>query len=198
MFTYRGIILALSLAFGMGIQAAMADTCGLDKTSVQVSWTAYKTTQKTPVGGTFKKVDVVGVTSAPDLMTLAKGLEFVIDKTSVDSKNPGRDQTLTESFFSVLKGDIRGKITAVDMASHQLILHLQLNGKALDLPLQYEMVGQKFSAKGNMDILAFAGDSALQSLNKKCFDLHKGADGVSKTWSEVGLMVTGTLLGQCH
>ena len=31
---------------------------------------------------------------------------------------------------------------------------------------------------------------ALESLNKVCFDLHKGADGVSKTWEDVAIEVS--------
>ena len=35
----------------------------------------------------------------------------------------------------------------------------------------------------------FNGSKAMESLNKVCFDLHKGPDGISKTWSEVEINV---------
>lgn len=31
----------------------------------------------------------------------------------------------------------------------------------------------------------FNTGKAMEALNQACFELHKGADGVSKTWSEV-------------
>jgi hypothetical protein len=39
-----------------------------------------------------------------------------------------------------------------------------------------------------IDILNdFKAQTALESISKACFELHKGPDGVSKTWSEVAI-----------
>tara|TARA_R110002051_G_scaffold104456_3_gene177140 strand:+ start:10137 stop:10361 length:225 start_codon:yes stop_codon:yes gene_type:complete len=37
----------------------------------------------------------------------------------------------------------------------------------------------------HLDLLKWNGDYVLYSLNKECYDLHKGVDGVSKLWPDV-------------
>jgi hypothetical protein len=46
--------------------------------------------------------------------------------------------------------------------------------------------------KATMNVNDWNASAALASLNKVCLDLHRGADGVSKTWSEVTLDITST------
>ena len=41
--------------------------------------------------------------------------------------------------------------------------------------------------EGTLNLEDFKAESALASISEACFDLHKGADGISKTWSEVGI-----------
>ena len=40
-----------------------------------------------------------------------------------------------------------------------------------------------------MDLKNWNAIDALNALNKVCFDLHKGADGVSKTWEDVAIEI---------
>jgi len=35
---------------------------------------------------------------------------------------------------------------------------------------------------------------AYNSISAKCYDLHKGADGISKTWDEVNVLIDVPLL----
>ena len=37
----------------------------------------------------------------------------------------------------------------------------------------------------SMDLNNWQAQVALESLNQACLELHRGADGVSKTWDEV-------------
>jgi len=70
--------------------------------------------------------------------------------------------------------------------------------KLNDEKLKYDVKNdQDFSATGTIDLMDFDGKEALSSLNKKCFDLHKGADGVSKTWSEVAINLKGSIKRSC-
>jgi len=43
-----------------------------------------------------------------------------------------------------------------------------------------------------MNLDTWNGQTAVASLNEACKDLHKGADGVSKTWNEVAIEVTSS------
>ena len=49
-----------------------------------------------------------------------------------------------------------------------------------------------FSMATKMDVLNWNAKSSLDSLNLICKELHKGLDGISKTWSEVAINITST------
>ena len=49
------------------------------------------------------------------------------------------------------------------------------------------MKGDSMFISTTVNVMEWNGQEAMDSLNVACFDLHKGADGVSKTWSEVDI-----------
>jgi len=49
--------------------------------------------------------------------------------------------------------------------------------------MQYTYVKEHFSANGTLDLFDFMANDALSSINKSCYDLHKG-----KTWNDVSIM----------
>ena len=56
-----------------------------------------------------------------------------------------------------------------------------------------------FTTEGEIDILKhYKMNSSFTSIAKLCEKLHKGEDGVSKTWSDVGLEVTGKYTESCR
>jgi hypothetical protein len=67
-----------------------------------------------------------------------------------------------------------------------------MNGITQKVPFTYTIIGKSFNMKATMNVTNWNASDALSSLNKVCIDLHRGADGVSKTWSEVGLNITST------
>ena len=172
---------------------ASACTYTLNPDSVKVAWTAFKTMQKVGVGGNFTKLAVKGPLKAASFDALVKGLKVDVDQTSVDTGNPGRDQTLASFFFGKLKGSISGDVKKVSEADKTLVLDLSVNGHHHDVPMTITSEGKTFTAKGSMNILDFQSEPALKSLNEKCVDLHKGPDGVSKTWPDVELTLSGEI-----
>ena len=96
-------ILALGCAamtlIGMSNAEAKECTYSLDAKDVKMQWTAFKTTKKLGVKGTFTKVKVNGATSAGSLGELAKGLSMELDGASVESGNAGRNVTIKQFFF---------------------------------------------------------------------------------------------------
>lgn len=44
-----------------------------------------------------------------------------------------------------------------------------------------------------MDLKNWKAQAAINTLNVVCFDLHKGEDGISKTWSEVKIEISAVL-----
>ena len=72
------------------------------------------------------------------------------------------------------------------------IATIQMNGITNTVPFTYEIADNVFSMKATLDVNAWNARAAIASLNKVCEELHKGADGVSKTWDEVTLNIRST------
>ncbi len=142
-----------------------------------LQWTAFKTPLKLGVKGTFDKIAFVAGKNC------LEGAEVIINKHSVDTKNPARDKTLDSFFFSKLKGDIKAKIVAVKEKTMDVAV--TLNEKTKTIPFAYTKIDGIIKARGVIDLFDFSGLEALRSINKTCFDLHQG-----KTWNDVELGFT--------
>ena len=86
------------------------------------------------------------------------------------------------------------KITAVFKGQNDSLGYadLTMNGVSKKLPFNYSITDKTFTMDGVMKITDWSAEAALNSLNEACKDLHKGADGVSKTWDEVAINITST------
>lgn len=156
--------------------------------ATSVKWTAYKTTAKKSVGGEFKtlRFDNKSGETAQDALN---NLSFSIPISSLFTKDEGRDAKIKESFFgAMLDTDlISGTIKYKD---NKCVASLTMNGVTNDLPLEVEITDERrVSMKGTMLLKDWNALGALEALNKVCFDLHKGEDGVSKTWDDVAIEV---------
>lgn len=158
--------------------------------ATSVKWTAYKTTEKKPVGGEFKVLrfdEKAGATPEEAL----NNLSFSIPVSSVftnDATNT-RDAKIKASFFGAMLDTelLTGTIKYADGAYSASIT---MNGVTGDLPLEVKITEERrVVMTGVMDLKEWDALDALASLNKVCFDLHKGPDGVSKTWDDVAIEV---------
>ena len=165
---------------------------------VEVTWTGYKTDEKVGVSGGFNGVKYIAVApSGENFRSILVGSKVLIDTQSVNSKHQERDAKLAKFFFGMMsKNSIEAKI--VDMKPHkgeksdkkakkrartgELSVEIEMNGVKKVVPMSYSFNDDVFEAKGVIDMLDFGASNALSSINKACFDLHKG-----KTWSEVGI-----------
>lgn len=169
-------------------EEAMA-TYSIVQDSTDVRFTAYKTTDKKPVGGTFTEVDLT-YTAGENPMETLDGLEFTIPVSSLftnDTTNT-RDPKIIHFFFDVMKEtqSIKGTFSFDD--SKKCSVKLTMNGVSTDLPMEYEITDDNHvNFSGTMDLKNWDALDALASLNKACFDLHTGPDGVSKTWEDVAI-----------
>jgi hypothetical protein len=64
-----------------------------------------------------------------------------------------------------------------------------MNGISQQLPITYVISDQMVSFEAVMDLDNWKAQTAIEALNLVCKDLHKGEDGISKTWSEVKIEV---------
>lgn len=178
----------------------------LDPASVQVVWTAFKTTQKIGVNGNFTTLKVSapekGAKSIGKLLNALKAEIKIEGAASLSTGNPGRDQTLFDHFFKYLKGpvQIRGNVRNAEGTDEkgEMMLHLDLNGKKKAVPMTWARTTEGvFTAKGSLDVLDFGLKTAFDDLHQTCEALHTGPDGISKTWSEVALQIQAKLNPGC-
>ena len=118
--------------------------------------------------------------------------EFSIPISSLMTKDTGRDYKIQTFFFGVMENTelLSGKLTITDDANG--IAEIKMNSITKAVPFTYTIVDKTFSMTSTMDVSNWKATKALASLNKICELLHTGADGVSKTWSEVSLNITST------
>lgn len=158
--------------------------------ATSVKWTAYKTTDKKGVGGEFTvlKFDNKSGTTPQEALN---NLKFTIPISSLftnDATNT-RDSKIKNAFFgSMLDTDL---ITGtIKYSNDKYVASLTMNGVTSDLPLDVEITDERrVSMKGTMLLKNWDALAALEALNKVCYDLHKGTDGVSKTWDDVAIEV---------
>lgn len=156
-----------------------------------LTWTAYKTTDKTPVKGTFTVLDFENKAGA-SVQEALNGLQFSIPISSLftDDATGTRDPKIKTSFFGAMLNTIaiKGKLKAEGSSYSATI---SMNGVTHTLPLEVSITDERrVTLKGVMQLKDWNALGALESLNAVCFDLHKGADGVSKTWEDVAIEVS--------
>jgi polyisoprenoid-binding protein YceI len=165
---------------------------------MKVTWKAYKTLAKLGVAGEFTSVNYSpNKKEGKNFKELLVGSTVSIDISKIDTKNEGRDKTLVESFFGKLSGkSIEGKIVSIKANKREkgkpytgtLDVNIRMNDKSLQVPMSYIYEKENFKANGTIDLFDFQAESALSSINKSCYDLHKG-----KTWNDVSISFESTI-----
>jgi len=161
----------------------------VDTQNSVINWTAYKTTQKIPVKGVFKKVVIINSKPATSNSELLNGLEFEIPVASIFSKDSLRDYKLTTFFFGVMKNTLRLKGTINIQENNNGFVALTMNGLTKNMPFTYHINNNSIELNAVMNLDDWQAQAAVEALNKVCEDKHKAGDGISKTWSEVALNI---------
>lgn len=164
----------------------------LNEAKNSIEWTAYKTTEKVPVKGEFKKVNITSGGLGSTVKEAINNAEFSIPISSIFTSDPSRDYKIRKFFFGVMDNTklLSGKLVIQNDSSG--FANITMNGITEKLPFNYSIKANKFSMSTNMDVLHWNAKSSLDSLNFICKELHKGLDGISKTWSEVAINISST------
>ena len=164
----------------------------------QLTWTAFKFNEKTPVSGTFNELNVSGAEIVNDPLELIKNLSFSIPIASLNSQNPERDEKIKTSFFGVLTNTNMLTGHVVSIADGTAILMIKLNDIEQELNCTYTLDENSFKLSTTLDLNLFDAIHAVNSLNTICKDLHVGADGVSKLWDVVDITFETTFNADCQ
>ena len=56
-----------------------------------------------------------------------------------------------------------------------------------------------FQLKGSVNLIKQLGlEKAYESISNKCYDFHKGFDGVSKIWKEAEINIKAPIIFTCN
>lgn len=159
----------------------------IDIENSSVNWTAYKTTDKVAVKGTFNEVNIENIKSATSVVEAINGLVFNIPVASIYSKDTIRDVKLVKFFFGSMESSMNLKGELILNEKERGSIAFTMNGLTKNLPITYKIKNDVMDINGVMDLNIWEAKAAVAVLNEACFELHKGKDGVSKTWEEVGV-----------
>lgn len=155
--------------------------------STKVKWTGFKTTEKIGVGGSFTQIELKDVKTGNTPEEVLEGVAFSIPVSSLFTDNEERDGKLKSIFFGTMKNtELLSGI--LNFRDNQLFMTLSMNDVTKQIPLKYSISDNLFSMKTTINLNDFGGETALAAISKACYELHKGADGVSKTWETVDIM----------
>ncbi|MFD1551181.1 YceI family protein [Putridiphycobacter roseus] len=201
-YLYLGFVATLFLSCGNEAPKAVEETTEVctysyDDLSTKVNWNAFKFNEKTAVGGTFNEVNVLISQASEDMFKTLTGASFTIPTSGVNSNNEIRDPKIKASFFDQMESTevISGVVKSINATDANV--EITMNGVSKDYNGAVTVDGQKISFATTIDMNDFDAGYAIDSLNNVCSDLHKGADGVSKLWTEVEINVETTLKKDC-
>ena len=201
---YLGLISILAISCGGESTDAVEENENMescvyryDESTTTVNWTAFKFTERKGVGGTFNSVNVLISEASENMFNTLTGATFTIPVKEVNSKNPDRDLKIKTHFFGSMQSTdfISGLIKSINETS--AIIEITMNGMSNDYEGLVNIEGEKITFSTTINLDHFEAQVSVDSLNSVCNDLHKGADGVSKLWSEVEISVETTLKKEC-
>ncbi len=172
------------------VQTPRSWVLNTDKSSIH--WTGFKTTDKIPVKGEFKNFEIKNIQSSENMPDAIKNAEVSINIFSIFSGNESRDKKLIEYLFQHMMetNKIDVKVTEIDTKNSVVKAKIRMNNHEMEVPLKMTVDEQKgqLSLDGKIDLVKdFDAAKPLSFLNTACFDLHKGKDGISKTWPDVAI-----------
>ena len=167
------------------------NTYEINAETVNLKWTAYKTTAKAPVGGTFENINIKEFAPAEKIEQAIDFVSFSIPVSSLITGNAARDVKLVSKFFGIMDNTefIKGTFHYVDGNEKEGNgnLDLTMNGNTSLLPYKYTIANDSIFISATMNVKQWKAENALDSLNVACGILHQAADGITKTWEEVDI-----------
>jgi len=176
----------------------------LDIEKTEIIWNAYKTNDKIKVEGSFNKFSFDREDQSFDsVYNLIDGLQFSINSLSSSSGDSIRDLNLKDYFFKYLTQDFRINGVLGRPINDSIDVIFTIFGKKRVIRLSFvnyviptsPSFDQVVELKGKINLAKqFNAMKAYNSIHERCIDLHKGADGVSKTWKEVVVNVRTVII----
>jgi len=185
----KRVILTMLLLLSFSNAASIEkQSCTLEqKGEFRVVAEGYKTAFRAGVSIFFRKFEHIEFPkNSKSIAEFLTGSSVVIDSKTLDTKNPLMYDNLVNFFFkNLVKNKISAKIVEVKADNNfkgVLTLEIDMNGVTKSVKMRYYSKGLSIYANGEIDLLDFKADKALEIFSKKCSNEHLG-----KTWSDVGI-----------
>ncbi|XOV65932.1 MAG: YceI family protein [Fluviicola sp.] len=182
-----------------GDGAAKEKKCfySLNQESYDLNFVAYKTTGRVPVGGTFNDI-TFNAGEAESMEDAITSISFEINTASVETNDEGRNAKISEHFFGTINTPtITGSVKSIDADAGSAIVSFTMNDVTVDVSGTFNMEGENFTFKTEIDVQKWNAVSGITALNEVCEDLHTGDDGVSLLWQLVDISFSGSLNKDC-
>lgn len=171
--------------------------------STTIHWSAFKTTEKVAVGGTFDVFDVQNTKTANQKYAVCEDASFTIVTASINSSNEGRDEKLIQFFFNTMTDTdtIKGHVVKISETIDQkgtAVISLTLNDVSHQQDAIYTINKDTLTLSTTLHMSTWNAEHAITSLNNECKALHTGADGVSRLWDEVDVEISTVLSTDCQ
>lgn len=187
------------------VQVSTEEVCtySYDANSTKLSWTAFKTSEKIGVGGTFDSFMVENTNESNSEAAVFENATFTIASSTVNSGNTDRDPKLVNHFFNTMVSTdtISGSVVKISEAVDGVgaaVISITLNGETHEENATYTLKGDVVTLSATLKMSKWNASEAIASLNKACELLHTGEDGVSQLWDEVDVEISTTLAKVCE
>ena len=176
---------------------AKSDKClySFSDSTIKLFWAGYKTTDKLKVLGSFQEIK----TNHSDqkfssIDELVNGITFSINSKSSESGDPIRDANLRDYFFNYLTDNfqINGRFSEYNDAF--ITANIGVLGDDRQVRFSHSIVNNVLKLRALISLNELGAYKAYNSISAKCYDLHKGPDGISKTWDEVNVLIDVPLI----
>lgn len=169
-----------------------------NNSTTEIGYVAFKTTDKIGVGGKFTDFEITGTKAGKNALEVFENASFTIQTSSSVTGNEDRDAKILANVFGnfINSETISGNVVSMSEATDGkgvAVVNITMNDISNDVDCNYTVENDSISLNATIDIAKWNGLDAFAALNKVCFDLHKGADGESKLWSEVEIYIHTTM-----
>ncbi|MBK6953125.1 MAG: YceI family protein [Crocinitomicaceae bacterium] len=168
-----------------------------DSSATELTWTAFKLTEKIGVNGTFNQINVTAKDSVADMFAVLTGATFEIPIASLNSQDPVRDGKVTRSFFGnmIETSSITGTVNSISATTASVAI--LMNGVTKEYTGTVTVDAETITMTTTIDLIDFNAQTSMDSLSVVCSEKHTGPDGVNKFWSTVDIAVKTTLVKTC-
>ncbi len=165
--------------------------------ATSIEWTAYKTTEMIGVDGAFDEFMLSDTKTGNSAFEVFQDASFIIPIASLNTQNPDRDEKIKTFFFETVNTDsLSGKLVSFNEDGTATV-EIEMNGVKQEVVAQIEETGNRLTLATKIDVSAWNASTGIDALNEVCYDLHKGADGISKLWPDVSIKISTVLDKAC-